>query len=343
MKAVRFVGKNQPLENHEIPIPEIGANDVLIQIKAAGICHSDVNYKAGILPTAFTPITLGHEISGIIEKVGSQVTNVKIGDRVCVHYVVTCGNCVYCTSGQEQFCPSGQMIGCKRDGGFAEYIAVPARNAVPLPAEISFEEGAIMMCSSATSFHALIKGRIQVGDNVAVFGVGGLGQSAVQLAKIFGANQVFAVDINPAKLDFAQKYGAIPVNAAELDVVTELKRLTNGKGVDVALELAGLPLTQKQAIKSVGVMGRVVFVGLTTQNIEVNTYKEILGNEVELIGANDHHLKEIYTLLEYSRNGRFDTSKLVSNRIPLEAALINEAIDKLKEARGSEVRTVIVN
>jgi propanol-preferring alcohol dehydrogenase len=156
---------------------------------------------------------LGHEIAGSIEQTGPEVAALKIGDRVCIHYMVTCGNCFYCHQGNEQFCSSGKMIGKHHDGGYAEYIGIPARNAFLLPDEISFAQGAIMMCSSATSLHALRKADVKPGESVAVFGIGGLGLSAVQLAFAFGALRVFAIDINPAKLDLADHFGAKPINA----------------------------------------------------------------------------------------------------------------------------------
>src|SRR5262249_5858425 len=157
------------------------------------------------------------------------------------HYLATCGECHYCEQGNEQFCSSGQMIGKYRDGGYAEFILMPVRSLFRLPPEIPFEQGAILMCSSATSMHALYKARLQPGETAAVFGIGGLGLSAVQLAKAFGAREVFAVDIKPGKLALAKKLGAVAVNALEVDPVKELKRLTDGRGVDVALELIGLP------------------------------------------------------------------------------------------------------
>lgn len=342
MKAVQLIEPGKPLELREVTIPNIREDEVLIRIKAAGICYSDVNYRKGILPTAYLPITLGHEIAGIIEKVGNRVQGLKIGDRVCVHYLLTCGDCKHCQSGNEQFCKEGKMMGNKVDGGYAEYIAVPARNAVPLPKEISFEEGAIMMCSTSTSFHALLKGRIKTGETVAIFGIGGLGQSAIQLAKIKGAKQIFAIDISEEKLAIAEKFGAISINGKNVNPIDEIKKLNHGEGVDIALELIGLPQTQKQAIQSLGIMGRAVFVGLTTKNIEVNTYRELLANEGELIGANDHHLDELYTLLEYAKNGDLQTSQLISKRIPLDPKEINAVLDELEDFSGKNVRTVIV-
>lgn len=341
MKAVRFVGINQPLQMQEIAIPEIGDRDILVKVKAAGICHSDVHYRAGLSPVSFTPLTLGHEVAGIVDKIGSLVTNVKPGDRVCLHYNITCGDCYQCSTGNDQFCQKVQMIGHQTNGGYAEYIAIPARNAIHLPDAIPFEQGATLMCASATAFHALLKSRMKAGDKVAIFGAGGLGQSAIQLAKAFGALKVYAVDINENKLILAAKHGAIAINAKKKDVLKEIKTRTGGKGVDVAIEMIGLPQTQKQAIQSAGIMGRVILVGLSNKMLELNTYSEILGNEVELIGSNDHRLKELPLLINFAKSKMLDTSHIVSRTIPLDADAINKALDSL-ERFGSDVRTVIV-
>ncbi len=341
MKAVQLIEIKRPLQMREVDVPALGAKDVLARVKAAGICHSDAHYRAGVSPVGFLPITLGHEVAGIVKEVGPQATNVQVGDRVGVHYMVTCGECHYCGIGSEQFCVKGQMVGKHRDGGYAEYIVVPARSIVPLPDEIPFECAAIMMCSSATSFHALRKSRLRPGERVAIFGVGGLGMSAVQLARAFGALDVYAVDINSDKLRLAEEYGAIPVNATQSDPVTEILRLTGGKGVDVSLELVGLPQTNRQAVQSLAVFGRAVLVGLSDQLMEVDPYREILGKEAEIIGASDHLASEFPLLLEFARRGLLDLSKAITRTIPLDADAVNTALDGLDQF-GGEVRTVIV-
>ena len=340
MKAVRLIQPHRPLEMQEIPIPEIGARDVLVRVKAAGICHSDVHYRAGVSPVYPLPLTLGHEVAGVVEEAGSGVTSVRTGDRVCLHYMVTCGDCVYCSQGSEQFCTSGQMLGKNRDGGYAEYISIPARNAFPLPDEVTFEQGAIMMCSSATSFHALRKGRLKADETVAVFGVGGLGMSAVQLAQALGALDVYAVDIVPDKLEMAEGFGAIPVNGAETDPVAEVKRLTDGRGVDVALELIGLPLTVRQCIESLAVFGRAVMVGLGDKSTEVEPYRELICREAEIIGSADHLAHELPTLIELARRGTLDLSDVVTDTVPLDADAINETMDRL-DRFGGDVRVTI--
>ncbi len=340
MKAVQLIEIGKALEMRDVPVPEIGDHDVLVRVKAAGICHSDVHYRSGASAVGPLPQTLGHEVAGIVEDIGPQVANVKPGDRVCLHYLITCGDCYYCTLGSEQFCVGGSMIGKYRDGGFAEFIAVPARSAVSLPEEIPFEQGAIMMCSSATSFHALNKSRLQAGETVAVFGVGGLGMSAVQLAKAMGALDVYAVDINEERLAMAKGFGTIPVNGAQVDPVDEIRRLTDGRGVDVTLELIGLPQTMRQSVQSLAVFGRAVLVGIASEPLEVETYGELLGREAEVIGAADHLLHELPLLIEYARRGMLDLSGVVTQNIPLDADEVNAVMDEMEEFGGG-VRTVI--
>jgi propanol-preferring alcohol dehydrogenase len=341
MKAVRMVQPGDPLQLQEVPIPAIGDKDVLVHIRAAGICHSDVHYRAGRSTMGMLPITLGHEIAGVVEDVGSQVTNKKVGDRVCLHYNISCGDCYHCSTGNDQFCSNVKMVGHHMDGGYAEYIAVPARNAIPLPDEITFEAGATLMCASATALHALNKARLKAGETVAIFGVGGLGLSAVQLAKALGAVAVFAVDIKEEKLELASEYGAIPIDGNHVNAVEKIRKLTNSKGVDVGIEMIGLPKTMKQTVESLGVMGRAVIVGISQIPLEVNPYQTLIGYETEIIGSNDHLLQELPLLVDMARQKILDTSKVVSHTIPLDADKINKRLDDL-ENYTSDIRVVIV-
>jgi 2-desacetyl-2-hydroxyethyl bacteriochlorophyllide A dehydrogenase len=339
MKSIRLTAIGSPLQEQETELPSVGASDVLIRIHAAGICHSDAHYRAGVSPVARLPLTLGHEVAGVVEGVGSAVTRFQAGERVCVHYLVTCETCRFCQAGNEQFCPSAEMIGKHRDGGYAEFIVVPERSVFRLPDEISFEQGAVMMCSSATSLHALNKARLCPGETVAVLGVGGLGVSAIQLARHLGASQVFGVDINPRKLEIAERFGAIPVDATD-DPVAQIETLTGGRGVDVALELVGLAATMRQAVQSLAVLGRAAIVGLTQQTFEISAYRELLNKEAEIIGVSDHLAREIPPLLELARNGVLDLSHGIIHPVPLEAAAINQALNRL-DGFGDEVRVVI--
>lgn len=344
MKSVRMVAVGQPLELQEIPIPSVGENNVLVKVAAAGICHSDVHYRAGRSPVYPLPLTLGHEIAGVVVETGRRVHRLKTGDRVVLHYLITCGECDYCIRGAEQFCRQGKMLGHFTDGGFAEYIAVPERNAVLLPDEIPFEQGATLMCASATALHALRKSRLRGGERIAIFGIGGLGLSAVQLALALGALEVYAVDVNPVKLGLASRYGARPIHVQKggPDPVDQIRQLTSGYGVDVAIEMIGLPATMRQALRSLAVFGRAVIVGISDQPLQIDTYRELLGPETELIGSNDHLLSELPLLLELARRGDLDLSDAVSRTIPLDADLINQTLDELEEFGSEAIRTVIV-
>ncbi len=234
------------------------------------------------------------------------------------------------------------MIGKHRDGGYAEFIVMPARSVFRLPDEIPFEQGAIMMCSSATSLHALYKARLKPGESVAIFGVGGLGLSAIQLARALGASEVFAVDIKPAKLRLAESFGAVPINAAEREPVEEIRRLTGGRGVDVALELIGLPLTMQQAVRSLAIKGRAALAGITDKTFEVAPYHEVLNKEAEIIGVSDHLAAELPVLIEWVRQGKLDLSRIITRTVPLDAATINETLDRL-EHFGDEARVMILD
>ena len=341
MNAIQLIQTNQPLESRELSVPAVGPLDVLVRVRAAGICHSDVHYRAGISPVHPLPMTLGHEVSGVVERVGDGVNGWQAGDRVCLHYMATCGHCAYCNQGTEQFCTRGQMLGKQRAGGYAEFIIVPARSVFPLPDEIPFEQGAVMMCSSATAFHALRKGRLQAGETVAVFGVGGLGMSAIQLARAWGALRVFAVDLDKGRLALAEQLGAQPVDAGRFDPAVAIRQATGGRGVDVALDFVSIAATMRPAIASLAAFGRVVAVGLGDQPVPIYPYGEIINREAEIIGCSDHLASEIPLLTELVRRGALDLRPVVTETIPLDADAINAVMDRLASYGAGGVRTVI--
>jgi propanol-preferring alcohol dehydrogenase len=340
MRAIRLVGLRKPVVMQEIDVPRVGPDDVLVRVRAAGICHSDAHYRSGVTRTGPLPVTLGHEVAGIVEEVGAGVTRFAAGDRVCVHYLESCGDCHHCNRGSEQFCGSARMIGKHRDGGWADYLCMPQRSLFRLPEEIPIEHGAVLMCSSSTSLHALRKARLAGGDTVAVFGVGGLGASAVQLALAMGALAVYAVDINPVKLALAETFGAVPVDAAHGDPVQEIRRRTGGRGVDVAVEVIGLPVSMRQAVQVLAVQGRAAIAGLSDRTFELASYTELLGAEAEVIGVADHLAGEMPLLLEYAVRGKLKLEKVITRRVPLDAAIVDGVLDEL-DRYGDHVRTVI--
>jgi D-arabinose 1-dehydrogenase-like Zn-dependent alcohol dehydrogenase len=335
------VQAEKPLEEADIPTPEIGSSDVLIRVAAAGICHSDAHYRDGISKIDRLPLTLGHEVTGRVEQVGSDVTHLSAGDRVCVHYLVHCGSCEFCVRGLEQFCRSGQMIGKHLDGGYAEYIKVPGANAVPLPNEIPFEVGAIMMCSSATALHALHKARFKAGESIVIFGFGGLGFSALQLARAFDCGDVLVVEINPAKLASAASMGAVAIDARSADPVEQMKEATAGRGVDVALELIGSAETMRQAVLCLAPLGRAALVGLTAESMSVFPYTELINKETEIIGVSDHLAAELPALIEFGRSGKLRFPPETLRVVDLDAIQINTGLDALQDSID-HVRTVIV-
>lgn len=340
LKAIQLVAPGSPVELREVPVPPVGPRDVLIRVRAAGICHSDAHYRAGWSPARQLPRTLGHEVAGDVEQVGADVQRARPEDRVCVHYLISCGACYHCNRGQEQYCETGAMVGQHRPGGWAEFIVVPERNAVPLPAGISFPHAAVLMCSSATALHALKRGRLSGGDRVAVFGVGGLGMSAVQLARALGASDVFAVDLDPHKLELAARFGAVAIDARRGDPVAAIRERTSGRGVDLALELIGLPVTMGQVLRVLAIQGRAVVAGLADKPMAVDTYRELLGPEAELLGANDHLLQELPLLLDLAERGSLDLGPVVERSVPLEAGPVNGVLDAL-DRFAAPTRTVI--
>ncbi|MDN5864805.1 MAG: alcohol dehydrogenase catalytic domain-containing protein [Gammaproteobacteria bacterium] len=341
MKAVQIVGLGEPLQLHEVPQPEPGPGEIRIKVQAAGICHSDVHYRDGTADVGFVPITPGHEVAGVVDKLGAGVSSVALGDRVALHYLLTCGQCDYCRRGLEQFCPEARMLGKDVDGGYAEYVVVPARNAVHVADSVGIAAAAIMMCSSATAFHALRRARIRAGDRVAVFGVGGLGMSGLQLTRACGATEVFAVDTDAGKLKVAESYGARPINPADGAVEQQLREATQGRGVDVALECAGLPVTQQQALASLAVHGRLALAGIAGEAFAVDSYATVINREAEIVGVSDHLYGELTTLMEFARGGLLDLDSVITERLALDAAEINRHLDSLAGFHGS-TRSVIV-
>jgi len=286
------------------------------------------------------PVTLGHEIAGWIEKAGADIKHVTCGDRVCIHYLAHCGSCEFCVRGLEQFCRSGQMIGKHRDGGYAEFIKVPGRNVFALPDEISFEIGAIMMCSSATALHAFSKARFKAGESIAIFGFGGLGFSALQLARAFDCDRIFVVEINPAKLASIEMLGAVAIDANKGNPVEQITDATNGKGVNISLEFIGSAKTMQQAVRCLGALGRAALVGLTAETMSILPYTELINKEAEVIGVSDHLATELPTLIEFARSGKLRFPSDALRFVDLDAEQINASLDGLQNSID-HIRTVI--
>jgi propanol-preferring alcohol dehydrogenase len=330
MRSVRLRAFHAPLEDHEQPDPTPGAGEVLVAIHAAGICHSDAHYRAGRSSVAL-PLALGHEVAGVVLDRGAEVTDVAVGDRVALHYLLSCGTCARCVRYGEQFCERGAMIGKDRDGGYADRIVVPTRNAIRIPDNVAFEQAAVMMCSTATAWHALQLARIRENERVAILGFGGLGVSALQLARARGAKQIFAVDVVPEKLHAAEKLGAIPIHPDHLNEIE----------VDIALDFAGNIATTTAAIRALAPGGRLMVVAINLSRIECDPYRDLLARERHIIGCSDHLREELVKLLDMASRGTIDLSQAITRTVPLQAAAIDAVLDDID--RGTtHLRSVIL-
>ena len=232
------------------------------------------------------------------------------------------------------------MIGKDVDGGFAEYVKAPARSILKIHKGLPFEQAAIMGCAVPTAYHALRRGRVDRGDTVVIFGVGGLGLHAVQLAaKVFKAGLIIAVDLQDSKLKLARGFGAkVTVNAARQDVKEAVKVATDGKFGDVALDFVGHVATIEQAISSLGKGGRMVLVGIGAKSMQLSPYSTLIGKELEIMGVDDHLRVELVQLLKFVRAGRVDLSRSVTHTVELED--LNRGFEILERTTQNVIRVV---
>lgn len=343
MKAARFYIVGDPLKIETLPIPELGPEDALIDVKACGICGSDIHIAyEGVTPTAYTPITLGHEPSGVIAALGGEVQGWKVGDRVTVNPFLTCGKCINCLSGDSQICSSRRVIGIHTEGGLAEFLKVPVKNLIRLSENIPFDQGGIVVDAAATPFHAITKrGALKAGETVAVFGCGGLGIHGVQIAKICGASLVISIDTMDSALERAKKVGADEVvNPRRVAPVQKIKEITGGVGVDLALEFIGLRETIGQAVESLRVGGRAVVVGLGPERISLLPPTIFVRSEFSLLGSYGSTQLEIQTVVGLLERGKLDLSGSITERISLED--VNEGLEHLHKKIGNPIRIVVV-
>lgn len=266
MKAVRLesVGK---LFIRDVPVPECGPDDLLVRVEASGICGTDRHLFHGEFPCK-PPVTLGHEFSGIIEAMGNSVSGLAMGDRVTGDPNIACGRCTYCHAGRVNLCRNLQAIGIHRDGGLADYVIVPQKQAFQLPASLDPAQGAL--CEPlACCIHGIDVAQIQPGSSVLVLGGGVIGLLTVQLAKLAGA-QVILATRQKSKRDLAMRLGANAViDPSKIDIQAEMMNLTQG-GADVVMECAGVPETVEQAPSLARPGGTVVIVGVVSQGLKVN-------------------------------------------------------------------------
>lgn len=339
MKAAVFHGSEQGIKFEDIPVPTITSNQILVKVAACGVCHTDLHYIEHGVPTfKAPPIVLGHEASGVVEEVGTDVKTFKSGQRVLIPAVLTCGECMFCRMGRENICSNMTMLGNHIDGAYAEYVAVPAKDVLELPDSIPLEEASIIADALSTPYHA-VKNRAKVrpGDTVAIFGCGGVGVNAVQLAAAAGG-YVIAVDINDKKLQWAKEFGAAhTINASQVERVSkEIKKLTGG-GADIAMEVIGNPKTIEEAFESVRVGGRLCVVGYTHEKISIVAGK-IMFKEIEVVGSLGCRPLDYKPLIRLVELGKVNVSKLVTHRFGLDE--LDKAFAVMKE--GVSLRSIVV-
>lgn len=336
MKAAVFYGVGQPLKIEDIPTPEISPEEALIKIAACGVCHTDLHYLEGVPTFKKPPLILGHEASGIVTKVGEKVTNVKENGRVLIPPVLTCGTCYNCRIGRENLCRNIVMIGNSIDGAYAEYTKIPAKDLIKLPTEIPLEEASIISDAMSTPFHALKnRANVRPGDSVVIYGVGGVGLNAVQIAAALGAF-VIAVDKVEEKLQHARKLGASEtINVEVEDPVKAVRRITGG-GADVAVEAIGIPEVMRMAYDSVRWGGRAVIVGYSHKDLTISAAR-LMFREIEIYGSLGCRIVDFPPLVDMIRRGKLKL--LVSNKMPLDQ--INEALEMLKNGKV-KTRAIVI-
>ncbi|WP_425622537.1 galactitol-1-phosphate 5-dehydrogenase [Brevibacillus borstelensis] len=331
MKAVKLYEPGN-LQVEEVEVPEIGADEVLVEVKAVGVCGSDIP-RALYKGAYYKGLTLGHEFSGKIVKVGTAVQGWKENDRVAVAPLIPCNACPYCKSGDYSLCEKYSYYGSRTDGAMAHYIKVAATNLLRLPGNVSYEAGA-MIDPAANAIHGLWRGQFKEGDKVAVFGLGAIGLFVIQFAKVLGAKQIVAVDIHQEKLDLASQLGAdVTVNSAQSDAVQEVLAKTGG--ADFVIDTSGSPIAQNQAVLVAAKKGRIVFLGIS--NSELTLSKEAVNNllryELSLNGSwnsfsNPFPGREWTLTAELMGQGKLVAEPLISHRFALHEA--PQVFEKIK-------------
>ncbi|HKK26525.1 MAG TPA: zinc-binding dehydrogenase [Gemmatimonadota bacterium] len=339
MRAAVFHGPDRPLTVEEVAAPEPREGEALVRVAACGVCHTDLHYIDHGTPTfKEPPLILGHEVAGTVEAVGEGVEGLEPGARVLLPAVLPCGSCRMCRTGRENVCERGLMLGNHVDGGYAEYIRVPARDVFLLPEEIPLVEGAIIADAITTPYHAVVnRGRVKPADVVVVVGCGGIGLNVVQMAAAVGG-RVVAVDVNPAKLEWARRMGAAEtLDSGSLDRPDRALRELTGGGADVAFEAVGRPAAQELALSSLRTGGRLVLVGYSPDVLPLNAGR-VMFRELEVVGSLGCRPVDYPRAIELARQGKVEVVGLVTHRFPLEE--IDRAFDVLRS--GEAIRAVVV-
>lgn len=344
------------LEIVDVELPELGPGDVRVEVRAAGVCHSDLSLSDGTLSPTF-PIVLGHEAAGVVAEVGPEVVGVSAGDHVVLNWAPPCRTCWFCLHGEPWLCaalegvvsvPGGTVDGRQVStalgvGGFCEQVVLPARSVVPVPPELPLEIAALLGCAVLTGIGAVRHtAAVRSGESVAVWGLGGVGLSAVAGARWAGAGPIIAIDISPEKEQLARTLGATHFLLGTAPVAKELRRLTGGRGVDHAFECIGRSDTIRTAWQSTRRGGQAVVVGVgprtsevTFNALELFHFNRRLTSSV--FGAGDP-ARDVPLLAEQVLAGGLDLEPLITSRIALEE--VPEAFARMRAGVGA--RSVVV-
>jgi len=308
------------------PPLDLDRDEVLVKVMSVGVCGSDVDRVMRTGTYSF-PMIPGHEFCGIIEALGADDIPCRLGDRVVIAPLIPCFRCEFCRRGQYGLCNDYDFLGSRANGGFAQYVRVPFRNVLPLPQSIGFNEGAVIE-PAAIALHGIAKLCIMPRASVAVLGCGTLGLLAVQIAKIVGATELIAIDVDANKLSLAGEVGSdYCLNAASQDIVSEVRKITKNRGVDFSIETAGSNATRDQCIQIVKKQGTVLLFGTAHSEVVFSPshFEAILRKELKIVGTwNSYSVPfpghEWHTVIRYIGEKKVDLSRLISHVFPLDQA-----------------------
>lgn len=323
-RAMKALTKTRPAAGAELleaPIPELGPHDVLVQVRAASICGTDLhiyNWDASMRSRIKPPLIFGHEFCGVVERVGSEVSIVRPSDFVSAEMHVACGHCLQCRVGQQHICQNLEIIGIDRDGCFAQYVKIPESNIWPLDPAIPVDYGAVLD-PLGNAVHTVLAGDI-AGLTVAVLGCGPIGLFALQLARACGASAVYAVEVKQPRLQLARQLGATAVfDPDKDDVVAAIRAATGGVGVDVVLEMSGHPQAIRQGFQILRAGGRMSLLGLPDQRVELDLVNDVIFKGITVQGIYGRRMYDTwYRMLALLKAGALKLEPLISARLPLE-------------------------
>ena len=336
MKALVYEGAWQmPLR--DVPMPEPGANEVSVKVEIVGVCGSDVHGFKGTTGRRKPPIIMGHEFSGAIVSVGTEVKEYKVGNRVVVTPLLTCGYCDNCLAGFPNQCQNRSGLGVNLNGAYAEYVKVAEKMVFPLPAELSWEQGALVE-PLAVGMHAINLMPLQLLDTLVILGAGTIGLTTLLAARMKGAGKIIVTDMSEHRLEFARKLGAdVVINPAKEDAVEAVKAQTKGKGAPAVIEAVGITATTKQSLLMARNGGNVVWIGNSDPEVTINM-QQIVTRELTVRGAYGFN-DEFRMSIEAIRNKRVDPTVLIEKRARLEEG--TQIIDDLAKGKVDWIKVML--